>query len=1397
MVMKSLIPLNCCLSVFFRCSVIFLSVITYPIILCAQHTNISFERFSTEDGMPSTYVVDITQDQEGFIWLGTFDGLVKYDGYQFLTFRNIPGDSTSLNDNSIEAIYVDFTGDLWVGTKSGLNRFESSCDCFFRYFPDPSNPNSLTPGQINTFAEDQSKTLWIGTQQGGLFRYERESDRFTRFLYDPKDLNNLIEDQVRVLLADQNGYLWIGTGEPFDPAVTGGGLIRFNLATGTTKRFRSEPNNPNSLIDDRVSALLEDQNGVLWVGTCKSGLHYYNPEKEEFIQMMPNPDDPNHLYAPQGSMGLWSSCPHVRILHQDKRGAFWVGTFNGGINYFDPITGILSHYEHNPDNPNSLANNMVFTLFEDRQERLWIGNLLAGFHKIEPSLHKFIVYVNDPDDPTSLSYNNVMGIYEAPNEPGVIWLGTRGGGLNRLNLMTSRFTSFRHISEDDNSIGSDIVWTTFEDQSGAFWVGTEEGLDKFDRQTGKFHHYKLNTNDTESSFTNAVIQLYEDKQNYLWIGTWSGGLFRFNLNSDTYKQYDFSGGNQGTYYNSIFLIHEDAEETLWVGTWLGALYRYDRQKDTFIPKLEGFGAICLHEDSSGGFWIGTQNDGLLHFDPSSSSLKNYNVADGLPSNSVCGILEDNQGFYWLSTGKGISKFDPNLITFSNYDISDGLPDNSFNYLSALKSSNEQLFFGGNEGLVSFFPDQVKSNPFPPEVILTGLQISDEPFNLRNPSFEKSGKVFLSYNQNDLTFDYVALHYTDPQKNKYRYRLEPYEPDWIDAGNQRTARYTNLDPGEYTFQVKASNSDGVWNEEGASIKIILLPPWWSTWWAYSLYVLFGLGFLYSIRRYEQKRIQLKNQIKLDGVKLKERGEIDRLKSRFFANISHEFRTPLTLIFGPANDVLEKTKEPDTKQSVGSIKRNAGRLYGLVNQLLDLSKLEAGRMTLETREQDIIPLLRGLTLSFTSLAERKKITLTFNTIEDNLNVYIDNDKVEKIITNLLSNAFKFTPEGGKIDFTVEKLKKDVEIRISDNGRGIPEERINKIFDRFYQVDGSQTRESEGTGIGLALTKELVELHKGKISVESKEGEGSTFTILLPLGKEHLKPNEIIQKEIREKTKKTIEEKELVPETDKSKGKADIDVLLETGKPILLIVEDNLDVRNYIVSHLEKDYRIVEAINGEDGFTRSIEQIPDLIVSDVMMPKMDGFQFCAKIKTDERTSHIPVILLTAKASGESKIEGLETGADDYIMKPFDAKELKVRIRNLIEQRKKLREHFLKEGFFNLDNKDITSVDKKFLEKTVKIINEHLSDSSFGVELFANKIALGRATLHKKLVALVGEPPSELIKRMRLGKAAKLIEKNLGNISEIALEVGFNNPAYFSECFRKQFGVTPSQYQHNFTNQ
>jgi signal transduction histidine kinase/DNA-binding response OmpR family regulator len=580
------------------------------------------------------------------------------------------------------------------------------------------------------------------------------------------------------------------------------------------------------------------------------------------------------------------------------------------------------------------------------------------------------------------------------------------------------------------------------------------------------------------------------------------------------------------------------------------------------------------------------------------------------------------------------------------------------------------------------------------------------------------------------------------------------------------------------------------------RISVFTPWWITTWAIIIYTSTLLAVILIIWNIRMRRVKIKSELERERFESQKLHEVDEIKTRFFTNISHEFRTPLTLILGPVKQVIERINDEDVKKELGVVQRNASKLLGLVNQLLDISKLETGNMKLRTISQNIIPLIKSLMISFTSFAERKQITLKFKSDYDELIVYLDKDKVEKIITNILSNAFKFTPDHGKIEVEVSKNEKYAVINISDTGVGIPSDKISKIFDRFYQVNGTHTREQEGTGIGLAHSKELAELHRGKIEVESEEGKGTTFTISFPLGKAHLKPEEIGKAEhekVQEREKEMmIQRIEDIAER-KDEFSFDVDLEKQPAQPTLLLVEDNSDLRDYIKNNLKRDYRIIEAGDGEDGWNKSVEQIPDLIVSDIMMPKMDGFKLCEKLKSDERTSHIPVILLTAKAAKEDKLAGYETGADEYLTKPFEPDELRARIKNLIEQRKRLHEYFHRKGIFELNLAEITSVDKKFLQKAFEIINQNISDASFTVESFAGNLAVSRSLLHKKIVALTGEPPRELIRKVRLKKAAELIEKKFGNLSEIALEVGFDNPAYFSECFKKEFGVAPSQYQRN----
>jgi signal transduction histidine kinase/ligand-binding sensor domain-containing protein/AraC-like DNA-binding protein len=1333
--MKLLIPLNYCSFFFFLCSSI---LAQNSVINPIGDSEFYFEHISVEQGLSHSTVIDIVQDKQGFLWFSTWSGLSRYDGFTFMKYFSDPVDTNSLSDNSLRGMAITDDGKIWIGSSNGLTVYDPLTDKLTQV------SDLLNDDEILHAQKDDNGDLWFKSDYENLLYYNYSEATFTK--YPLREITSIKNIAIRCFWVNSDNKLLIGTTR---------GLFSIDVdSIKMTGKIKIK-----QIIKDKIIwSMLEDEDKNLWIGTDKGVITF--PDKDvakkagvnlqEYITDFMISDDKKlwvgtyyglHVYdlKKNKQSGYLFPDDHVEKIYQDNSNVIWVSIRGEGLYKFS---------SERKQFPAAIdVDVQVFSVFEDDDKNLWIGS------------HTGILKINQLTK-TKKNYKIQSPNFPPPhiiikNKYGEMFTG--GLGVTAYSKELDKFMPLNvnhSISPDFKSkvVPGNFGWVfTLFDDDEYMWIGCN-GLLRYEYKTRRLSRI-LNRSTGENLFPNFVTNIHKDKKNNMWIGS-SNGLFLFDPESEKIEHFT-----------------PDQSDLQSIS-------------DNYVSKI-----IDSKEDNI--LWIAT-GFGLNKFDTKTRKFLNYTTEHGLSNNGIQNLFYDEKGFLWMSTNNGISRFDPQDETFKNYYKSDGLQDNAFSS-AYFKNSDGKIFLGGSGGITAFYPDSIRDNLDFPNIVITSFKLFNQEAKL-DTAINHRKKITLLHNENVFSFEYAALDFTNSLRNQFAHKLEGFDKDWIFTGNKHDVTYTNLDPGEYTFHVKGTNHDGIWNEKGTSLRITILPPIWATWWAYLIYAISFLILVYFLRRYELNRLSFKHGLELKDTEARKLHEVDNLKSKFFTNISHEFRTPLTLIFGPAKDISEKAKDEDIKHSAGIIKRNANKLFELINQLLDLSKLEAGKMTLETSEQDIIPLLKGLVLSFTSFAERKKITLQFNTIVDYLNVYIDNDKIDKIITNLLSNAFKFTPKGGKIDFTVEKLKKEVEMRISDNGIGIPEERIVKIFDRFYQVDGSYTGESGGTGIGLALTKELVELHKGYITVDCKEGEGTTFRVRLPLGKEHLKPEEIVEKEIKGVTTKTIEETEFIPGTEKRK--ATVDILLETSKPQLLVVEDNLDVKNYIVSHLEKDYGIEEAIDGEDGFTKSIEQIPDLIVSDVMMPKMDGFQFCAKIKIDERTSHIPIILLTAKASGESKIEGLETGADDYIMKPFDAKELKVRIKNLIEQRKKLREHFQREGIFNLDNKNITSVDKKFLEKAVKIINEHLSDSLFGVELFANKIALGRATLHKKLVALIGEPPSELIKRMRLDKAAKLIEINFGNISGIALEVGFNNPAYFSECFRKQFGVTPSQYQRNFTN-
>jgi signal transduction histidine kinase/ligand-binding sensor domain-containing protein/DNA-binding response OmpR family regulator len=1420
-------------------------VLSLPVIAHPQYQHIKFENLSVEQGLSHTTVKCIFQDSKGFMWFGTEDGLNKFDGYNFAVYRYDPADSTSLSFNEILDIYEDRSGNLWIATcGGGINRFDRETESFVRYIYDRENPKSIAHNStwcITSFIYEEKEILWIGTSLG-LVKFDPETEQFTHL---PHTGNGWPFSWIRGIDTDSAGNVWL--------ASMADGLHKFDPETGQYTSFRHDPTKPNSLSNSGVISVCRDKSEVLWVGT-KDGLNRFQTETESFISYS---IDTNYRQTPDGN---W-----IFSIREDHLGTLWLGTGAGGLKAFNRQTAKLTSYMHDPGDAGSISDNTVMCIFEDKAGLIWAGTW-RGINIIDHRKAQFVDIKPHPDNSNSLSGNFIWSIcgsnYKGKSS---LWIGTKANGINKLNLTNGIIERFKHDPGNPNSIPSDFIFSLCEDRSGTLWIGTYgHGLIKYDPQLKKFFSYVHDLDNPRSISNNIIFRIIEDSNGNLWMGTQGGGLNRFEKKTNEFTCFFRS--------SAVTNIYEDRSGKLWLaGSGLrkldpntGKFKRYRHNPKNPLSISSNYTTVIYEtfENARQVIWVGTYSSGLNRFDPESEKFKCYTIDDGLPSNTINGILEDHEKNLWLSTNNGISRFNPQNETFTNFDITDGLLDNKFNVRACSKAADGQLFFGSTKGLVAFYPDQLKKNHHVPEIVFTDFRIFNKPVGIKknNSNFDQNSyllekhiselrEIELSYRENVFSFEFAALDYSAPDKNMYAYKMEGVDPDWVytDA-SRRFATYTNLDPGEYIFKAKGSNNDGIWNEDGTLIKIVITPPWWKSDLAYAIYIFLLISIVITTWRVQLRRIRLKQQLKMEHFEAEKLREVDQLKSRFFANISHEFRTPLTLIKGPVKQMLIGEFIGNVKDQYKMILRNSDRLLGLINQILDLSKLESGEMKLQVSETDIIPYLRGLILSFSPLADRKKITMNFNTDDDIINEYIDRDKIEKIVTNLLSNAFKFTPENGTISIRIctdeafpgKVLSKTetsgrnaspqqtniqyptsniIKITISNTGPGIPTDQIDKIFDRFYQADSTYKKDGESSGIGLALTKELVEVCHGEITVSSTPNENTTFTVSLPISKEHFKENEIVKEP--ETADSVTEAGDRRPETEESS----VEISSYTSNPNtsiehsrqktspsgrsvgmksskisqassiedrgsrILIVEDNPDVTSYIYSFLDQQYRIMTAENGKEGLKKVLDKYPDLIISDVMMPEMDGFEFCQKVKHDERISHIPVILLTAKADLESKIEGLEFGADDYVTKPFEARELLIRVKNLIEQRRKLREKFT--ALVDLNPADIaaSSMDEQLLNRLLAVFEDHMEEPDFSIEQLAREIGMSRSHLNRKIQALTNVSTSEFIRTLRLQRAARMLTHASGTISEIAYKVGFNNLSYFSKAFRKHFGKLPSE--------
>jgi len=1346
------------------------------------------------DRVPSLIPNCVFQDSFGFIWIGDQDGLLKYDGYNTKRFSQIPFDSTSLSADYIYDIKDDGKGNLWIATRGGgLNYFDQRTETFKHYKHNPDAQQSLGSNSIKKIIVNDEGSLWIATTDNGFTLMSWDSTgspQYRQFTMEklPVHIPNY---EIMDLYADNQGCLWVGT--------AGFGLKCLHISSGEIESFTHNPNSPASISNNFVSSICEDGSGNLWIGTGFSvlntggGLNKFNRNTKQFTHFRHDPED-------SGSLGT----DIIRSVLIDYEDMVWIGTWGKGL-YSIPRRKILKNEKPYFRRYSNLGYNYITSLYEDNQKNIWISSRAYYAFKYDRQQNPFLHFISLRNNPNSIGDSGLGCIYT--DKKGNIWFGLYKKGLSVYNPNTGKYKHYQPQPGNLNGISEGCVNAVCEDGSGKLLIGTNScGIDVLDLENDSFTHIKADEQDPSALLSNYIRRLLKSKNGDIWVGNDKGDIQLFDTKSRRFRTIDLNlNSNEDKQVVSLF---EDRTGKLWVGTRNG-LYGFEfengqivsrehyihnpREKQS-ISNNTVFDIIQPQVYDTSALWL-TTHGGLNRFDLQTRTFSHLTEKDGLPSNYVLKVLEDRTGSLWCTMTNWISRYNPQKGNLKNYGKQDGVPATYFGvqFANTAVGLDGQLYFGGGRGATAFSPEEIKDNPNIPSIRITDFKISHKSVRLDTAVQFKKG-IILNHNQNAFSFEFSSLNFTNPAKNRYAYKLIGLDDSWIYTGAERIASFTNLGPGEYVLRVKGSNNHGLWNEEGTSVRITILPPWWRSLQAYSIYAILIVFTLYALRRYDLKRQHLKSALALEYQHSKRLQEIDKMKSRFFANISHEFRTPLTLILGPIKKLLSKSDDSGTTDELTMMQRNAKRLQRLINQLLDLSRIESGGMSLQITKTNMVELVYQYLQSFESLAKRNGIKLTFQSEQDLIPAFVDKDKFENILNNLLSNAFKFTESGGSISVSLLHKKESIHISISDTGIGIPQERIGNIFDRFYQVDDSQKREYEGTGIGLALTKELVELHHGQITVESELDKGTIFTIQLPvsLNIENDDRNISEGQQAKSEKRETILEDsvgEMMDEHDFDSVERKSSKVIGQSS-IILIIEDNPDMRRYIRSHLEKTYTVIEAENGQHGFNIARETIPDLIISDVMMPKMDGIELSKKIKADERTSHIPLILLTARAESDDKITGLQTGADEYMIKPFEAKELQIRIDNLLAQRKKMHNHFLKTYNLQSIELNITSADTAFINKLISTIEPHITDTDFSIEQLAREVGFSHTHLVRKLASLTGMSPSLFLRSRRLLRSRQLLDQEAGNVSQVAYECGFNNLSYFSRCFKEQFGQTPSDY-------
>ncbi|HEY5463858.1 MAG TPA: two-component regulator propeller domain-containing protein [Hanamia sp.] len=1320
---------------------VLLVFILFSVVCHAQNDTYYFKNYQVQNGLSSNTITTILQDRKGFMWIGTRNGLNRFDGNTFKVFHNVLSDAQSLGSNSIFSLFEDEKEQLWVGTYSGIYLYNPQQERFSAF-------KLIPPGEVRFIAGDKEHNIWIISDLT-LYKFNQLTSKITSY--------KLEKDQTIALHISETGDIWTATADGFVKHYDAktNGFINYKI-----NQFDNE--NKLSPIED----LYPIGDSALLIG-CMNKVLLFNYKTSALKNIFKNNTATNDV--------------HVHKIFRKSGDEYWLGTENG-IYIFNIKTFQTKIVSKDYSNPYSISDNVVSAISRDKEGGIWIGTFFGGVNYYSKQYNEFKKYFPEPDK-ISISGNIVHEICK--DKFGQLWVGTEDAGLNRINLKTGTITQFK-ADNKKGSISYHNIHGILAD-SNELWIGTyEHGLDVMDLRTNKvIRHYNA-SNKPHSLASNFIISLYKTRAGDILAGTWNG-LFRYNRKENNFTAMPF--------FNShIQCIHEDENGTLWVGTYGDGVYYLNDQKNIkgrmeYRPGITN-GLINnyvnnLFEDKNKNFWFCTER-GLTFYNSKNKKIKNYTTEDGLPDNQIFRIMQDDSGKFWISTAKGLSRFDPSTNEFNNYHSANGLPTEQFNYNSSFKNDNGTLFFGTVKGMISFNPKDFVKNTYIPPVYITGLQINNEEAVIGNKktglhkSITYTNEITLPYNSSNISLDVAALSYIIPEMNEYSYQMEGIDKGWTILKKNRKIFYTKLPPGNYTFRVKGSNSEGVWNNKETVLNLDILPPLWDTGWAYLLYTLIATAIIFTIFRYYHLAITEKNKRRIESIKINTEREIYNAKINFFTNVAHEIRTPLTLIKMPLDKLLNSYfADKNVNESLNIMKKNTNRLIDLTNQLLDFRKAEANKFSLSFSKTDMNELITEVFSIFKPAADQKNISYRLELPRITLHAYVDTEAVKKILSNLLNNAIKYADEKVSLKllpFSSEDTFFNIEVR--NDGYIIPEQYKEKIFEAFYRI--KETEKEAGTGIGLPLARSLSQLHNGSIVIKTSDDNQNIFLLSLP-----------IHQETEINLHKTEEENaDVIPHESPLKP-------IDSTRPVVLLVEDNKEILNYIQNELADKYNVITAADGQDAIHVLENENVHIVVSDIMMPVMDGIELCKKIKNDFQHSHIPIILITAKNSLQSKIEGLEVGADAYIEKPFSLDHLQAQINNLFSNRNIIKNYFAQSPLTHIKGIACSNADKDFLEHLNNAIYERITDTQLDVDHLSTIMNMSKATLYRKIKGLSDLTPNELINLTRLKKAAELLSSGEYKINEVAYMIGYSMPTNFSRDFQKQFGMSPSTFISQLSTQ